>query len=293
VSLTNLLPGLREVRTPLASGYVWLLIAWIWWSDRLRHPGGSWQALFEQVHTLGGFVGHAAELAALSFGAYLVGAVWEGIAGPLGRVAYLLLTMERGHRHLRLPWSDRPSIYTMRRMVEEAVDRWQREHQAAEQGERSIDWQRYLDESWEEVGRLPVRLAVKEPDLWGMWDRLDAESQFRMTLAGPVIALAITLGLRLHPVWYLGIFAGVLLLGLAQRKRVAATGLLVQAVRSGVPAAQLDTLAALEATEQLHEPVPGAERPTRFRRFLTFWRDEFVVAPWLKTAPTPANRGSD
>src|SRR5206468_853584 len=177
-------------------------------------------------------------------------------------------------------------IYTMRRLVEEAVGRWQRDHPDSPRADRPVDWEHYLDESWEEIGRLPVRLAVRAPDLWGMWDRLDAESQFRMTLAGPVTALAVTLGVRFHGVWFLGVLAGALLVVLGQRKRVEATALLVQAVRSGVEAAKLDTLAALESAEQLREPVPSSERPTRFRRFLDFWRDEFVIAPWPKVQKT-------
>jgi hypothetical protein len=28
--LTNFLPGIREFRTPLATGYIWLLTFWLW-----------------------------------------------------------------------------------------------------------------------------------------------------------------------------------------------------------------------------------------------------------------------
>jgi hypothetical protein len=33
--LTNVLPGLRELRAPLAAGYLWLLFAWLVWGDEL------------------------------------------------------------------------------------------------------------------------------------------------------------------------------------------------------------------------------------------------------------------
>lgn len=33
--LGNVLPGLRELRAPLAAGYLWLLFAWLVWGDEL------------------------------------------------------------------------------------------------------------------------------------------------------------------------------------------------------------------------------------------------------------------
>ena len=66
---------MRDVRTPLAVGYVWLLVAWLLFSDRVPRfrpvEGGLVSALFD----LGSVVGKGALLAAVSFVAYLIGAL--------------------------------------------------------------------------------------------------------------------------------------------------------------------------------------------------------------------------
>ena len=47
--LMNLLPGLRELRAPLAAGYLWIITAFLWLSEWGRLPtsrpaGDGWDA---------------------------------------------------------------------------------------------------------------------------------------------------------------------------------------------------------------------------------------------------------
>jgi len=74
--LTSILPGLRDVRTPLACGYMWLVAAWLAFADRLPRTRPS-AGMAASIWDLGGHVGKVAVLAAVTFAAYLIGAVLE------------------------------------------------------------------------------------------------------------------------------------------------------------------------------------------------------------------------
>jgi hypothetical protein len=70
----SLLPGLREVRTPLAAGYLWLVGAGLYFHDKIparAHATGLWA----QLHELSVIVGIGPTLAAVSFVAYLIGSI--------------------------------------------------------------------------------------------------------------------------------------------------------------------------------------------------------------------------
>src|SRR5215831_6893001 len=73
--LSSLLPGLRDVRTPLMVGYSWLLIAWLVFAGKIpkqRPPGnGAIAHLFD----LSSLVGPTVTLATLSVIAYILGAI--------------------------------------------------------------------------------------------------------------------------------------------------------------------------------------------------------------------------
>jgi hypothetical protein len=72
--LTNLLPGLRDLRAPLASGYLWLVGLWLVLVDAVP-PRNMATGVVAHVYALTTAVGHGAVLAAISFMAYLIGAV--------------------------------------------------------------------------------------------------------------------------------------------------------------------------------------------------------------------------
>src|SRR3712207_1113727 len=101
----SVLPGLRELRTPFASGVLWLVFTWV----LLAHDADGWLAQVtagaDQLSVLGVPVSGAALLAALSFTAYLVGAVWEGLSAFVGVLLYrVALGPTKVERDLRRPW---------------------------------------------------------------------------------------------------------------------------------------------------------------------------------------------
>jgi hypothetical protein len=82
--LTSLLPGLRELRTPLVVGWTWLVAFWILLADYLRTTVAT--PLVGDVVRVSGLLGQAVVIAVLSFVAYLVGSLiardnmWESSA---------------------------------------------------------------------------------------------------------------------------------------------------------------------------------------------------------------------
>jgi hypothetical protein len=99
--LMNLLPGLRDLRAPLAAGYLWLITLWLA-LDRLgwlpaKRPAGTGEVA--QLWSLGGTLGKTVLLAALTFLAYLVGSFLE--MDPEGRMVARYLS---NISFTRMPW---------------------------------------------------------------------------------------------------------------------------------------------------------------------------------------------
>ena len=75
---SKLLPGLRDLRAPLAAGSIWLLAIWLamdWTPPDAAHATGIWRNLSE----LDGVVGAVGRGAALAFGVYLLGSISEAV----------------------------------------------------------------------------------------------------------------------------------------------------------------------------------------------------------------------
>ena len=71
--LASLLPGLRDLRTPLAVGYLWLVGLWLIFHDSVPINEASATGPLRSAYQLGGALGASAVLAAVSFVAYLLG----------------------------------------------------------------------------------------------------------------------------------------------------------------------------------------------------------------------------
>ncbi|MGI5155864.1 hypothetical protein [Microbispora sp. CA-102843] len=86
--LANLLPGIREIRAPLAAGYLWLSLIWLTWARNLPLKADA-TGLLADLYTLAGAVGLPAVSVAVSFAAYLIGvlsvsrSMWFAFIMPL------------------------------------------------------------------------------------------------------------------------------------------------------------------------------------------------------------------
>jgi len=73
--LASLLPGLRDLRTPLATGYLWLVTLWLLVHEHLPTSAATASGPTKSSLQLADLVGKATVLAAFSFIAYLVGSI--------------------------------------------------------------------------------------------------------------------------------------------------------------------------------------------------------------------------
>ncbi|MBO1336870.1 hypothetical protein [Streptomyces sp. VRA16 Mangrove soil] len=74
--LASLLPGLRDLRTPLAVGYLWLMCAWLWFHDALPRRATA-SGPVADLYALNEILPPATFLAALTFCAYFLGSIVE------------------------------------------------------------------------------------------------------------------------------------------------------------------------------------------------------------------------
>jgi hypothetical protein len=73
------LPGFREIRGPLASGFLWLLLGWLVVHSSIAEAHGE----IAEVKELGGKLGATPLTAVASFVAYLLGSLSEDVFGRL------------------------------------------------------------------------------------------------------------------------------------------------------------------------------------------------------------------
>jgi hypothetical protein len=184
--LTSVLPGIRELRTPLATGYLWLLNVWLLFGEHLPHsrPGDD---MLARLWDAGEYGGKAAQLIGLSFAAYLVGAfvevdpllLWEHGGRPRWITA-IRNQFRRGRLNRIInvfPISQRAQEDLLQ-FSEEEFDLRGEEHRTAMF--RGIT---------REERQMATRLQAANADLFGRYDRLLSESSFRINLAPPVVVL--------------------------------------------------------------------------------------------------------
>ena len=109
--LTQILPGIREVRGPLASGLLWLLAAWLLLRDDVSNATGEVQELVR----LGERLPDGPATAVALFAAYMIGSVSNDVFGVvIGRVTDLA-----SGRISR--WRPRVSDYSTRPMSDAVI----------------------------------------------------------------------------------------------------------------------------------------------------------------------------
>jgi hypothetical protein len=73
--LASLLPGLRDVRTPLTVGYLWLFILWLWFADKWPSERPRDDGAIARIFDVQTLLGSSVMIAALSFVAYVLGSL--------------------------------------------------------------------------------------------------------------------------------------------------------------------------------------------------------------------------
>lgn len=178
--LTSILPGLREVRTPLSLGYLWLACAWAIFGGetaRSRSPFGAMRTLWE----LGEYLGHGPLLGVATFVAYLTGSILEVNPQRLwqfgGRPDWITDTLNRWRASPAMKWLRFPALSaTTEKDLLIAV--FKRRSDVG-QAEASQVFNTILGE----VRQLATRLQAANADLFNKYDRLLAEATFRFNVA--------------------------------------------------------------------------------------------------------------
>lgn len=250
--LANLLPGLREIRAPVVSGYLWLAFFFLVLHSDLpssSHPGKVLQPLFDlfdDLSTLG--VATVASVAA-----YLVGSAMQEVLKLIGR----LLSPGK-------PLYAAPGTHisvngrrSLARSVGTQVDRITRRlfQVALSPGEHGIDDAPEPEAVVRELPVVRMQLLGEDPELVGELDRLQAEADLRITVAAPLAALAIFLALEASYGWAVGLVPAAMLLVQGYQRQREAGDFLAGVLHSGRTSApvvtdfEISVNAALERTD--------------------------------------------
>jgi hypothetical protein len=215
--LGQVLPGLREVRAPLAAGYLWLLFAWLVAGHRVPNRADDVDGPVARVYDL--------EPIVTGFGVAVVASVVAYIVGSIAIDAQEWLNRRWRPERLKLPITDA------------GKDRL--ESLLPPQGAENLEGMDADDrERLEIVGRshlatkknlLKIRLLNESGELYSEVDRPDAEARFRSSLWVP---LSVTiLYLCTDSAWWLpALVAPLALFGQSRRLKCEANDLLLTAL---------------------------------------------------------------
>jgi hypothetical protein len=196
--LASLLPGLRDVRTPLAVGYLWLLCAWLAWGEHFPRLNTNDDGVVANLFDLHDRLGDAVGLAAVSFTAYVLGVL---LTLPIeGGMALGLLG-----RWLPSPGASIADfeyskyVQTLHADAREAITRAVR--RGAMSASEASSMTERLNQAPDKDGSLKtvqpfrkadmrVRLLVANQELYGEYDRLASEAAFRVNVAAPLLVLS-------------------------------------------------------------------------------------------------------
>lgn len=197
--LTSLMPGVRQLRTPLAVGALWLvagyLVLWQRWADvTATYPAVG--SLAEEVRS----VELVYLLGALAFVAYIVGAAAQGLSIWFARLIQVVtqriearISSSRGIFFLRARGYlfRRGNRYPVRRVLLDTV--------SARYAEADIPPAVHLtfpiDVLDEQLESISLQLWHKAADQYQESDRLQAEAAFRFGVALPIVVVGVQLGI--------------------------------------------------------------------------------------------------
>lgn len=255
--LANLLPGLRQLRAPLAAGYLWLVAAWLEFAAVIPLPKEVSTGVFKDVYEIGGAIGPSAATAAASFAAYIVGV----LSVQATTMALPVLRRKReiaGRRHWGLVMPSAAGIEALREAVKDQLARrYDTDPELKKLLEKTrescgelreltdpdvrrtllnvrIDVDRYAEKLKQDLPLIPYRMLAEEKDhkIYSEFDRLRAEAEFRAAVALPLAVIVAVVAWRTSPWWALALVVPALLALEAARATTAATDVLAESIRA-------------------------------------------------------------
>ncbi|MFF4355870.1 hypothetical protein [Streptomyces sp. NPDC001604] len=286
--LANLLPGIREIRAPLAAGYIWMITFWIGFSDHIPKRSNA-QGIWKSAYQLSTAVGATATLAAASFAAYLIGCLleirarsivhwfrfsewrWSLYQKILGNPLSGQLDDPRMLRWTEMPETSRGTaeldsiIQPNESMTAVRRPEWGTSASRSalidlaiyirRVGGRRADIYSALGRFGDELDQLSIRLQAGNIDLYGTYDRAAAEADFRVNVGFSSSALLSTIAAKTTLEVLLLIPCAWFLIMRGQQKAREANDVLIQAVVSG----ELESTVLASALPQLTVSPTDAE----------------------------------
>ncbi|HJT95625.1 MAG TPA: hypothetical protein VJ777_27400 [Mycobacterium sp.] len=260
--LASALPGFRDLRAPLAAGYMWLVFAWVLIKpDITTRPSNEVAAAVYDLASSAGpiWIGLATGVVA-----YLVGSVSQAVSPALSR------GMSRMFRHLETfggkrmqEWmlegrSDKLSYKLVKACRKVGDFGTGAQHDAIAEYELQAVEKLYANPTVttdgrvinpdEEIGQkgsaarraldaeleLPATLLLgKEPELFSEADRLKAERELRLAVVPPLSAVSIYLACNQTPWWLFALVPVAVLLLQGHTRNLAFRSLMIGAVQLG------------------------------------------------------------
>ena len=259
--LSSILPGFRELRTPLTIGYLWLINIWLVighdFPTHRPHAGA-----LAELWTLGAYVGKAGILAAVSFAAYMLGAfieidplkLWEYAGRPSWATWIRNKALRRGKVLSRI------HIFPMTSQASKDLTAYSKNDLGLElDSTQALDLMRSL---LTEEQQIATRLQATNSDLYGKYERLLAESAFRLNVAPPLTTFLslVTLSSHLPPqlqtmLIVVAIAYGALLFRQAVVHAMRSRDVIMQAIVIGIVESRLLKLAGAELGNRQVSPA--------------------------------------
>lgn len=193
--LASLLPGLRDLRVPLATGVLWLVVLWLASYPAIPSAGEA-TGLIGELYLLGAALGPTVELAVLSFIAYVVGILTARPTAAISRgLARLIniLTLRRVRERELFPSAQRLTISSAEQAFNHALQL------RAELPRSDFEHFDMLERMAADVPLVATRLLADNRELFDRYDRADAEAAFRFSVAPPLVPIALLVAWRWEP----------------------------------------------------------------------------------------------
>ena len=232
----SLLPGLRDLRTPLAVGLLWLMLLWVWFAHLIPEPDAA-SGLLAQLYRLSGIFGSAVLLTMLSFAGYVLGLLLSSLHVDWRPVRAVLPEMLRP-----LSWQSSQLLVARYRVaIDKASEGGVTQDEIERFGDGVIDRGSRSLNVESDIRLIAMRLQGTQKDIYDDYDRFRSEAEFRRSIALPLSGLLVSVILNVTVLRYgaeiLAWIAGVLLFisihVLSWRKSREGNDLVIQSLLSG------------------------------------------------------------
>jgi hypothetical protein len=211
--LASLLPGLRELRTPLAAGYLYLLSLFLLLADRIPakpHP----QVPLSRIYDVVGWIGKPAILAVSTFVAYLVGSVLEWRAETVSRqlriprylISYLLMAFRSWKAEgTFLENAGVNSVAAIAQLAKSSVDTLEEyvEDRLGRSEVRSHELGKGVGLLALDLPQVRIRLYGADKHIYGDYDRLASEADLKVNVGLAAVILSVVAAIEVTPLWAL------------------------------------------------------------------------------------------